>query len=53
MKASIREVLEYGQITRKTGGSPHPYQIRRLEDYDLPALLALQKDVMAAMEKKE
>ncbi|KUG02619.1 protein clustered with n-succinyl arginine/lysine racemase [hydrocarbon metagenome] len=53
MKILAREVIEQGQITVRSDLKLQPFIIRVLGINDLMAVLQLQSNVMAAMDKKE
>lgn len=53
MKTLVREVIEQGQTTLKSDFHKHPYVLRILDESDLKAVMRLQSDLIAIMEKKE
>ncbi len=53
MKTLVREVIEQGRISIQSDLKQQPYSIRVLDTSDLMAVMRLQNNVIAAMEKKE
>lgn len=53
MKVLAREVIEQGQISLKSDLNKHPYVLRVLDKTDLMAVMQLQSNLTAVMEKKE
>lgn len=53
METATHEVIKQGHIALKSDTSRHPYVLRVLDKSDVPELMQLQSDLIAAMEKKD